>query len=69
MSIRVFTLAALLFYALTSSGQTSSSDSKALSFNGGIVGGATLSQIHGDGIGGFNQLGYNLGATVHRENI
>lgn len=64
MSIRAFTLAALLFYALTSSGQTSSSDSKALSFNGGIVGGATLSQIHGDGIGGFNQFGYNLGATV-----
>ena len=64
MKSKIFTLTASLFFALLSFGQTSSSNSKTLSFNGGIVGGATLSQIHGDGIGGFNKLGYNLGATV-----
>ena len=64
MIFRATSLIALLLFALTSWGQTSSSDSKALSFTGGIVGGATFSQIHGDGIGGFNKLGFNAGATV-----
>lgn len=64
MIFRATSLIALLLFALNSWGQTSSSDSKVLSFTGGIVGGATFSQIHGDGIGGFNKLGFNTGATV-----
>ncbi len=64
MALRSLSLFAFLFYALTSWGQTSSSDSKALTFKGGVICGMTMSQVHGDGIGGFNKLGVNGGFTV-----
>ncbi len=44
--------------------QSDDSEGHAFTFNGGLIGGATASQIHGDGIGGFNKLGVNLGATL-----
>ena len=50
------------------SAQTSSSDGQAFKFNGGFLGGATLCQIHGDGVGGFNKIGVNLGGTVEIRN-
>ena len=68
MPFRAISLAAFIFCALTSLGQTSSTDSKELYFNGGFVGGATLAQVHGDGIGGFNKLGVHLGLTVQIHN-
>ena len=68
MRLRAISLVAFIFCALTSLGQTSSTDSKELHFNGGIVGGATLAQVHGDGIGGFNKLGLHLGVTVQIHN-
>ena len=40
MRLRAISLVAFIFCALTSLGQTSSTDSKELHFNGGIVGGA-----------------------------
>ena len=46
------------------SAQTEYSEGQAFQFNGGLIGGATASQIHGDGIGGFNKVGFNLGVTV-----
>jgi hypothetical protein len=64
MSFRVLSLIVVCFSALTSWGQTSSSDSKALDFNGGLVGGLTMAQIHGDGEGGFDKFGFNFGALV-----
>ena len=64
MSFRATSLIAFSLIALKSLGQTSSSDSQALHFNGGFVCGLTLSQIHGDGVGGFNKLGFNAGVTV-----
>ena len=35
------------------------------SFQGGLVGGPLVSQVSGDGLGGFDKLGYQLGAYVH----
>tara|TARA_B100000427_G_scaffold237498_1_gene200365 strand:+ start:42 stop:686 length:645 start_codon:yes stop_codon:yes gene_type:complete len=64
MKSKILSLIASLFYALLSLGQTSSSDSKALQFKGGVIGGITMSQIHGDGVGGFNKLGVNAGFTI-----
>ena len=55
-------LFAFLPYLL--SAQSEYAEGRALQFNGGLIGGATVSQIHGDGIGGFNKVGFNLGATV-----
>ena len=55
-------LFAFLPYLL--SAQTESYDGQAFQFNGGLIGGATASQIHGDGIGGFNKVGLHLGATI-----
>ncbi len=46
------------------SAQTEYSEGRAFQFNGGLIGGATASQIHGDGIGGFNKVGFNLGVTL-----
>tara|TARA_B110000444_G_scaffold158325_1_gene147992 strand:- start:519 stop:1160 length:642 start_codon:yes stop_codon:yes gene_type:complete len=45
-------------------GQTNNANPVEIAFNGGVIGGVTLSQIHGDGYGGFNKLGYNIGAVV-----
>lgn len=59
---RSILLPVFIFYALSIWSQTS--DPTPLKFNGGIVGGATMSQIHGDGIGGFNKLGFNAGVVV-----
>ena len=49
------------FFAQTPWAQTSNSDSKAFSFNGGVNLGASLSQVHGDGIGGFDKIDLTLG--------
>jgi len=68
MSFRASSLIVFILFALTSLGQTSSSDSKILHFNGGLIGGVTLSQVHGDGIGGFDKLGFNFGAVVKMTN-
>ena len=46
------------------SAQTEYSEGRGFQFNGGLIGGATASQIHGDGIGGFNKVGFNLGVTL-----
>lgn len=35
------------------------------SFQGGLVGGALVSQVSGDGLGGFDKLGFQMGAYVH----
>ena len=53
-----------IFFSFHSLGQTSSLDSKAVSFNGGFIFGPTLSQIHGDGVGGFDKYGFHLGTVV-----
>ena len=55
-------LFAFLPYLL--SAQSKSSEGQAFQFNGGLIGGGTASQIHGDGIGGFNKIGLHLGATI-----
>ena len=55
-------LFAFLPYLL--SAQSEYAEGRALQFNGGLIGGATASQIHGDGIGGFNKVGLNMGATI-----
>jgi hypothetical protein len=52
------------FLPLLLSAQTEYSEGRALQFNGGFIGGVTTSQIHGDGIGGFNKMGVNAGATL-----
>jgi|TARA_B110000211_G_scaffold54828_1_gene60830 hypothetical protein len=46
------------------SAQTNYSEGRAFTFNGGIIAGATASQIHGDGIGGFNKMGVNGGVAI-----
>ena len=55
-------LFAFLPYLL--SAQSKSFEGQAFQFNGGLIGGGTASQIHGDGIGGFNKIGLHLGATI-----
>lgn len=47
-----------LFFALESQGQ---------SFNAGLVGGLSGTQVDGDGLGGYNKLGIYAGAFVNRE--
>ena len=59
---QAFLLFAFLPYFL--SAQTEYSEGRTFQFNGGLIGGATASQIHGDGIGGFNKVGFNLGAIL-----
>ena len=59
MAIRVLPL--LLFFTTSKLiGQTPVADSKSVRFNGGFVFGPTLSQIHGDGVGGFDKYGFHL---------
>jgi len=58
------TLLLFSFLPLLLSAQTEYSEGRALKFNGGFIGGVTTSQIHGDGIGGFNKMGVNAGATL-----
>ena len=62
MAIRVLPL--LLFWTSISWGQTAVTDSKSLRFNGGFMFGPTLSQIHGDGVGGFDKYGFHFGTVV-----
>ena len=52
------------FLADLLSAQSKSSEGQAFQFNGGLIGGGTASQIHGDGIGGFNKIGLHLGTTI-----
>jgi len=59
---QVLLLFAFLPYLICA--QTEYSEGHAFKFNGGLLGGATASQIHGDGIGGFNKVGVNVGATI-----
>ncbi|HIO16792.1 MAG TPA: PorT family protein [Flavobacteriales bacterium] len=54
----------LAFTAVDLSAQTDYSEGQAFRFNGGFIGGVTTSQIHGDGIGGFNKMGVNAGVTL-----
>jgi hypothetical protein len=68
MRARIIPTLLFLFSFSILSAQTSSANPVAFKFNGGIIGGATLSQIHGDGVGGFNKIGFNLGATVEMRN-
>jgi len=69
MRIGLFSILVIFLFPFSFlSAQTSSSDGQAFKFNGGFLGGATLSQIHGDGVGGFNKIGFNLGATVEIRN-
>ncbi|MBQ81584.1 MAG: hypothetical protein CL825_03315 [Crocinitomicaceae bacterium] len=68
MKARALLFTLLLFFAQTPWAQTSNSDSKAFSFNGGVNLGASLSQVHGDGIGGFDKIGFNAGAMVEMIN-
>ena len=69
MKARVFLFNLLLFLAHTPWAQTSNSDSQAFRFNGGVNLGTSLSQVHGDGIGGFDKIGFNVGAMVEMLNL
>ena len=40
---------------------------KSQDFSGGLIGGATTSQVHGDGVGGFYKFGLSLGGFVERD--
>jgi len=68
MVIRVVPLLFLLLTASTSWGQTPVTDSRSVRFNGGFVFGPTLSQIHGDGVGGFDKYGFHFGIQVKMTN-
>ena len=63
---RSISLLSFLFIPFIIWGQTT--DIHPLKFNGGLICGTTLSQVHGDGVGGFNKISYNVGATVEIEN-
>lgn len=68
MILRSALTSIFILFASTFWGQTTSP--APLTFNGGFFGGATLSQVHGDGIGGFNKAGFHSGVVVEisREN-
>lgn len=68
MILRSALTSIFILFASTFWGQTTSP--APLTFNGGLIGGATLSQVHGDGIGGFNKAGFHSGVVVEisREN-
>ncbi len=68
MFARVTYLICVFFISHISWGQTPVADSKEVRFNGGLVFGPTLSQIHGDGAGGFDKLGFHFGAIVKMTN-
>lgn len=63
MGIRVLPLL-VLFCTSISLGQIPVTDSKSVHFNGGFMFGPTLSQIHGDGVGGFDKYGFHFGTVV-----
>ena len=54
--IRFFGLLALIFFF--------SNNTQAQTFQAGLLGGINLSQLHGDGLAGFNQIGINAGGRV-----
>ena len=54
----------LAFIPYLFSAQEEYSEGRAFQFNGGLLCGVTTSQVHGDGIGGFNKVGVNVGATI-----
>ncbi len=41
-----------------------SNNTQAQTFEAGLIGGVNLSQLHGDGLAGFNQIGLNVGGRV-----
>lgn len=41
-----------------------SKNTQAQTFNAGLLAGFNLSQLHGDGLAGFNQIGVNVGGRV-----
>ncbi len=41
-----------------------SNNTQAQTFQAGLIGGINLSQLHGDGLAGFNQIGINAGGRV-----
>lgn len=41
-----------------------SKNTHAQTFEAGLIGGVNLSQLHGDGLAGFNQIGLNVGGRV-----
>lgn len=41
-----------------------SKNTYAQTFEAGLIGGVNLSQLHGDGLAGFNQIGLNVGGRV-----
>lgn len=41
-----------------------SKNTKAQTFEAGLIAGVNLSQLHGDGLAGFNQIGLNVGGRV-----
>ena len=68
MTARALIFNLLLLLAQTPWAQISNYDSRAFKFNGGVNFGASLSQVHGDGIGGFDKIGFNAGAMVEMLN-
>tara|TARA_B100001564_G_C20603021_1_gene653701 strand:- start:248 stop:874 length:627 start_codon:yes stop_codon:yes gene_type:complete len=57
-----------IFISIQLWGQTSVTELKAVRFNGGFIFGPTLSQIHGDGAGGFDKFGFHFGGIVKMTN-
>ena len=41
-----------------------SKNTHAQTFEAGLIGGVNLSQLHGDGLAGFNQIGLNVGGRI-----
>lgn len=41
-----------------------SKNTHAQTFEAGLIGGMNLSQLHGDGLAGFNQIGLNVGGRI-----
>jgi hypothetical protein len=41
-----------------------SKNAHAQTFEAGLIGGINLSQLHGDGLAGFNQIGLNVGGRI-----
>lgn len=41
-----------------------SKNTHAQTFKAGLIGGVNLSQLHGDGLAGFNQIGLNVGGRI-----
>lgn len=54
--LKIFLLAISIFIV--------SNHTQAQTFEAGLIGGINLSQLHGDGLAGFNQIGLNVGGRV-----